>query len=347
MEEGIIVGENQDKKGSVLWTTQKYTDFDLELEYMTPSKDYDSGVFARGASHQVQIGVSRSLKIDLTACIYAPKDKAGSYPAKSDKVAAVHKLGEWNKLRIIVRGKQIQTYLNDEAFVDYEGKTIAKEGPIGLQLHAGVHMKMLFKNIQMKDLSASADWKPLWNGKNFKGFQFYFGKNNAENKGTYSIKDGIMACSGRPSGYIMTKKSYSKYTIKYDYAFKTPKNLPEGRRFRGNSGCLIHVGEANVLIGWPRCVEVQGQYQREGLILPIPRNLKCERTFDQKTCDKVRNPLGKWNTMEIDVNRSDMVIKLNGTVVSTVKNCELTSGPIAFQSEGVPTYWKNIRILEK
>ncbi len=156
VEDGTIVGENADKKGSVLWTTKEYTDFELELEYMTPSKDYDSGVFARGTSHQVQIGVSRSLKKDLTACIYAPRDKQGKYPAQSDKVATVHKLGEWNKLRIVVRGKRIQTFLNGEAFVDYEGKTIKDKGPIGLQLHGGVHMKMLFRNIELKDTAAES-----------------------------------------------------------------------------------------------------------------------------------------------------------------------------------------------
>jgi len=152
VEDGMIVGENPDKKGSVLWTEKEYADFDIELEYMTPSKDYDSGVFARGKTHQVQIGVSRSLRKDLTACIYAPRDKAGKYPAQSDKVATVHKPGEWNKLRIVVRGKRIQTFLNGEAFVDYEGKAIAAKGPIGLQLHGGVHMKMLFRNISLKEL---------------------------------------------------------------------------------------------------------------------------------------------------------------------------------------------------
>lgn len=156
VEDGMIVGENPDKKGSVLWTKEEYKDFDMVLEYMTPSKDYDSGVFARGTSHQVQIGVSRSLKKDLTACIYAPKDKAGKYPAQSDKVATVHKLGEWNKLRIVVRGKQIQTFLNGEAFVDYEGKVIKDKGPIGLQLHGGVHMKMLFRNISLKTIGDGA-----------------------------------------------------------------------------------------------------------------------------------------------------------------------------------------------
>jgi hypothetical protein len=42
--------------------------------------------------------------------------------------------------------------LNGEAFVDYESAAIGDEGPIGLQLHAGHHMKMLFRNIKLSEL---------------------------------------------------------------------------------------------------------------------------------------------------------------------------------------------------
>ncbi|MGJ8723396.1 MAG: sulfatase-like hydrolase/transferase [Roseibacillus sp.] len=160
VEGGEIVGENLDKKNSVLWTDEQFGDFELSLDYKTPSPDYDSGIFLRGQSHQVQIGISRSLKVDLTACIYAPKDGKGGYPAKSDKVAATHKLGEWNHLRIVVEGKRIQTFLNGEAFVDYVGETIQATGPIGLQLHAGVHQKMQFKNLELKKIAVEEEPAP-------------------------------------------------------------------------------------------------------------------------------------------------------------------------------------------
>lgn len=148
-----LIGENPDKIGSILWTTKSFKDFELVLDYMTPSDDYDSGVFLRGESHQIQIGVSRSLKKDLTGCIYCPKDDNGKYPIHlDDKVAKFHKLGEWNHLRIVVQGKHIQTFLNEEPFIDYEAVVIPDEGPIGLQLHPGVDMKMQFKNIKIKEL---------------------------------------------------------------------------------------------------------------------------------------------------------------------------------------------------
>ncbi len=88
----------------------------------------------------------------MTGCIYAPKDKRGSYPGQTDKIATYHKVGQWNHLRIVLQGKRIQTFVNGEPFVDYTGIAIADKGPIGLQLHAGHHMKIHFKNIKLKEL---------------------------------------------------------------------------------------------------------------------------------------------------------------------------------------------------
>jgi hypothetical protein len=147
-----IVGANPHEKGSILWTTKKFSNFDLSLEYITETDKYDTGVFLKGESHQVQIGISGSLKKDMTGCIYAPKDNKGSYPAQTDKIDKFHKVGDWNVMRITVVGKKIQTFLNGEPFVDYEGIVIPDVGPIGLQLHPGVNMKVRFRNISIKEL---------------------------------------------------------------------------------------------------------------------------------------------------------------------------------------------------
>lgn len=153
LEDGQIVGENENKKGSVLWTEKDYGDYELIVEYITPSEDYDGGVFLRGSSHQVQIGISRSLKKDLTACLYCPKDGNGKYPQQPhDKVKEAHKLGKWNTLRMVTQGKNIKTYLNGELINDYDGVKYPEKGKIGLQLHSGVHMKMAFKTVKVRAL---------------------------------------------------------------------------------------------------------------------------------------------------------------------------------------------------
>ena len=45
---------------------------------------------------------------------------------------------------------RVQTFLNGEPFIDSVAVTIPEEGPIGLQLHPGVNMKVKFQNISIK-----------------------------------------------------------------------------------------------------------------------------------------------------------------------------------------------------
>lgn len=150
--DGELLGENPTEKASIIWTTTSYGDFEVECEYMALCDDYDTGLFIRGLTHQVQIGISRSLQKDMTACIYAPQDEQGSYPGQTDKVEAIHRPGEWNHLKVLATGKRIQTFLNGEPMVDYTGVVLVDEGPIGLQLHGGVHMSVKFRNIQVREL---------------------------------------------------------------------------------------------------------------------------------------------------------------------------------------------------
>lgn len=152
VKDGVVVAENVNKKGSNLWTKKEYTDYEIQLDYQTSSEYYDTGVMLRGDGHQVQLGISGSLKKDMSACVYAPKDKRGSYPGQSEKGTEVLKPGQWNHLRVVLTGKRIQTFLNGEPCVDYTGVAISDKGPIGLQLHANHHMKIQFKNVTVKEL---------------------------------------------------------------------------------------------------------------------------------------------------------------------------------------------------
>lgn len=191
-----------------------------------------------------------------------------------------------------------------------------------------------------------AGWTPLFNGRDLDGWKFDFGDKGRDNDGTFRVEDGVLICTGKPAGYMYTPKSYRNYTLQFELAFKRPAGLTDDAQFRGNSGVLLHMADGPGIGVWPRSVEVQGMNRQFGVILPIPRNLKCELTFDAAASARARKPVGEFNQVEVQVRGGDMVIKLNGVVVSTVADCELTEGPIGFQSEGVETHWKNIRIRE-
>lgn len=154
-KDGMIVGENADKKNSDLWTDKEFGDYELIVEYKndTEMDYYDSGIFLRGKSHQVQIGISGSLQVDLTGCIYCPVDKNGAYPQQPrEKVKEAHKNGEWNKLRMVAKGKQITTYLNGVEINDYTAVKFPDQGKIGLQLHSRTHMNISFRAVKIKEL---------------------------------------------------------------------------------------------------------------------------------------------------------------------------------------------------
>jgi hypothetical protein len=190
-------------------------------------------------------------------------------------------------------------------------------------------------------------WQLLFNGKNLKGWKFHPDTAGMERYGGLIVEDGIIVGAGNPKGYLYTGKSYSHYVLSYDWSFDRPAGLKDESEFRGNSGCLVHIGEKNVLGVWPLSIEVQGMNRRAGLILPIPRSIKCERTYDTDAYGKAIHPVGQWNTTRVEVNGGEMRIFLNGIGVSTVSDCELSSGPIGLQSEGAPIRWKNIKIMEK
>jgi hypothetical protein len=64
--DGVIVGENDaEKKGSMLYSEKPYGDVVVEGEVRFTG-EIDSGIMVRKPELQVQIGVSRSLKKDMT-----------------------------------------------------------------------------------------------------------------------------------------------------------------------------------------------------------------------------------------------------------------------------------------
>jgi hypothetical protein len=185
-----------------------------------------------------------------------------------------------------------------------------------------------------KDLT---DWKIFLNPK----------AKDADPSKTWSVKDGIIICTGHPDGFLYTDKSYKDYVLLYDWQYKRPEGLTNDKGFRGNSGCLVNIQhpEKPVLGVWPECLEVQGMNRDHGMLLYIPRK-GGKGTFDRAAKDKAVKPVGEWNTTEITCRGDGSVnAKINGIEVSSGKGTP-TEGRIGFQSEGAEIHFRNIKIKE-
>jgi len=144
----LFVKSGPDKKGSILWTEKKYKDFVIETDFLMGDGVVDSGIFLRSENDQIQIGISGSLKRDLTASPYIPKK---GYPVEA-KVKDILKLKDWNTMKVKVVGKSYTVWLNGIEVMNYTSEKIVDEGPVGLQLHPGNEMSISYRNIRLAEL---------------------------------------------------------------------------------------------------------------------------------------------------------------------------------------------------
>ena len=136
------------KKGSVLWTERDYADFELDLEFRFVDGIIDSGIHLRN-SDQIQIGISGSLKRDMTCSPYIP---GKGYPVEAKKVSQLLKEKDWNRMRIRAVGPKYTTWLQGQEVMNYESGSAKEKGPIGIQLHGNRDMKIDFRKLTLREL---------------------------------------------------------------------------------------------------------------------------------------------------------------------------------------------------
>lgn len=153
VKDGILIGQSDEtenkKKGSTLWTQKEYKDFSVETEFRF-SGVIDSGIFIKKSGDQIQIGTSGSLKRDMTGSPYIAKLK--KYPVEAEGVAALLKEGDWNRMKVTVKGNIYSVELNGQKVLEYTSETAAEKGPVGFQVHPNVLMKVEFRNIVLEEL---------------------------------------------------------------------------------------------------------------------------------------------------------------------------------------------------
>lgn len=156
IEHGVLVGENDAAlKGNTLWTEKSYRDFVLEFDARwkaeTP-RGVDTGVEMRNPKIQLQLGVSGSLRVDMTGSFYVGK---GGYPEAGRAKEAKSLLkpeGEWNTFRIQAKGDTFTCWINGTKASEYTDPNFPGAAPLGLQIHGNVKMKCEYRNIRLAEL---------------------------------------------------------------------------------------------------------------------------------------------------------------------------------------------------
>jgi len=189
----------------------------------------------------------------------------------------------------------------------------------------------------------------LWNGEDFTGWKLFTKDPQNDVTKTWSVKDGVVCCEGKPPGYMRTENDYANYLFHVEWRWPE-----EG----GNSGALVHMsGPDNV---WPKSLECQLHSGDAGDIWLIgegPKYLLNIETAEHakggervksrrviKLKDSSEKPIGQWNAYDIICKDDWVVVLVNGVLQNVATKCSITSGKICLQSEGTPVEFRNIYI---
>ncbi len=187
---------------------------------------------------------------------------------------------------------------------------------------------------------------PLFNGKTLDGWRNI----NCAPK-TWSVKDGMIHCTGKPIGELRTLKMYENFILELEWRHLKP---------RGNAGIFVWA-DAYPAKGQPfhRGVEVQvlenaygntRGYTTHGDIFPIhgakmtPINGRGgSRAFPTENRSK---PSPEWNHYRVVCNDGEISLAVNGKVVTRGTAAKPRHGYICLESEGSPVQFRNLKIKE-
>ena len=154
VENGELVCENgPDKQYGYLSTSEYYDDFILTLEFKQQSNG-NSGVFFRSTLEGVIINgwqVEIAPPGLFTGGIYESYGR--EWLIKPNPKDENLNIGDWNSMKIMVKGDLVKTWLNGVEMISLEDKLIGNgEGAIALQIHEGDNVKVRWRNIKLQKL---------------------------------------------------------------------------------------------------------------------------------------------------------------------------------------------------
>lgn len=168
------------------------------------------------------------------------------------------------------------------------------------------------------------------------------GKTKAKLEDVWTLKDGVLHCAGKPTGYLRTTAKYESYVM----------HLKMRHLSKGNGGILLRVvGDDKV---WPKSIQVQGERGTVGDLIAMigfPMKTDAART-DSKMKEKtvrmhpeIAEPaIGEWSDLEILLNGPDLKVTLNGTLQNEAHECDVVEGFIGIQAEGAECEFKELTL---
>ena len=196
---------------------------------------------------------------------------------------------------------------------------------------------------------------PLFNGKDLSGWVDV----NTSPK-TWSVKDGLLVCSGKPIGVMRSEKQYENFILHIEWRHMKAggnsgvfvwsegsvprfKRLPKGMEVQMLELDWINI-HGNKRTGKPAPVGyISGELFGAGGLTATPDNPRGSRSQSlELRCKGV----GEWNTYDVVCVDGTVKLAINGKFVNSIRDSSVRKGYLCLESEGSEIHFRNIQILE-
>ena len=155
VEDGLLISESGPDKGyGYLGKEKQFDDFEINLEFKQEANG-NRGVFIRSTVDGTKVSgwqVEVAPPGHDTGGIYESYGRGWLVKPDPEKDKAL-KFGEWNKMKIVVKGDNITSYVNGVEMVNFSDAKIGEgRGGVLLQIHDGGGIKVYWRNIVLKEL---------------------------------------------------------------------------------------------------------------------------------------------------------------------------------------------------
>ncbi|MCP4256987.1 MAG: DUF1080 domain-containing protein [Planctomycetes bacterium] len=190
-----------------------------------------------------------------------------------------------------------------------------------------------YKASSYSESSSTSKTIDLFNGWDFEGWHMY-------RKDAWKVREGMIYCTGKPTGFLRTEKEYSDYKLVFEWRW------PEKP---GNSGVLLHMSDQEKI--WPLCMEAQLMHTKAGDLIGMGCKFNENKakkdgpiSYTPRMNDSNEKTPGGWNTYEIVCDGDTIELKVNGQLQNKATGVTIRKGFIGFQSEGVPIMFRNFKL---
>jgi hypothetical protein len=183
----------------------------------------------------------------------------------------------------------------------------------------------------------------LFNGRDFTGWTFNTPPaadgSTPDPAETWSVRDGVIDCTGTPTCYIRTTRAYRDFQLHIEWRWTAAP---------GNSGVFVHaVGPDKI---WPAALELQNLRNKAGDVYLLGGSSVAEYTDKSgpprmlKQAPVSEKPAGEWNAFDAVCNGDTLTLHVNGVLQNKVTGALPAAGFIGIQSEGAPVEYRNITL---